>query len=251
MIKTDPNFVECGKRLSEIFAKTLTEIKAGKKLIEIESFADKLIEQSGGKASFKMVPKYHWATCINLNEGVVHGIPNETVIKEGDVVSLDIGLFYKGWHTDMAYTIQIKNSEESKFLQIGKLALERAIEKARVGNRVGHISRVIEETIENAGYHCVRDLTGHGVGKRLHQEPWIPCFEAMPLNKTLVLTEGMGLAIEVIYTKGHPDIARKNDGWTIVSADGKMSALFEKTVIVSKDRGKVITPFLWDRKINK
>ncbi len=242
-------FIEAGKRLSRIFAKTLAEIKPGRKLREIDSLADKFISKSGGKASFKGVGDYQWATCINLNEGVVHGIPDNKIIKRGDVVSLDMGFEYQGCHADMAYTLQIQNPkslptdlEVDRFLEAGKKALDEAIRAVRAGNRVGHISKAIQEIIEEAGYSCVRELTGHGIGGNLHQPPWIPCRLTERIEKTPLLKEGVGLAIEVIYTLGKADLEKMADGWTIKTRDGKISALFEKTVLVTKKGVRVVTP---------
>lgn len=248
------NLTETGKKLSEVFSKVLSEMKVGKKLSEIDAFADSLIVGVGGQASFKTVPTYRWATCINLNEAIVHGIPDGKVIKEGDVVSLDMGMFRKGWHTDMAYTVQVQSSkvksqkyqETEKFLNAGKRALREAIKMARVGNRVGDISAAIQETIEGAGYHCVRELTGHGIGKNLHQEPWIPCVVFGDKKNTPPLKEGIALAIEVIYVAGDSRLVKSSDGWTISTADGKISGLFEKTIIVGKKGVEEVTPFLWN-----
>ena len=250
MITSVKDFLTAGEKLAQVFARCLKEIKPGKRLIEIEQLANQLIEQEGAKASFKTVPGYHWATCINLNAGIVHGIPNQEIIKEGDVVSLDMGLVYRGWHSDMAYTIKVQgkeNLEVEKFLNTGKRALEEAIKAVKPGNRVGHISAAIQRVIEGEGYHCVRDLTGHGIGQKLHQDPWIPCLLMGPVDQTPELKEGMGLAIEVIYTMGKPELRKSADGWTIETQDGKISALFEKTVLVTRKGAQIVTPFLWEK----
>jgi len=239
-------FQKSGKRLSEVFGRVLEEIKPGRRLIEIEKKANQLLLETGGRPSFKMVKNYHWATCLNLNEGVVHGIPDEKVIKSGDVVSLDMGLYYHGWHSDMAYTIQVGRSDRKteRFLAAGREALSAAVAEVKAGKRVGHISGAIQKVIEGSGYHCVRELTGHGVGRKLHQFPWIPCLLTSPVAETPLLKEGMGLAIEVIYALGKPDLKKSSDGWTIKTQDGKISALFEKTVLVTRRGSKVITPII-------
>jgi len=249
------DWLVAGQKLSQVFHQCLKAIKPGCRLAEIDHLADQLIQQVGAKPSFKTVTGYQWATCINVNEGVVHGIPHPTIIvKAGDLVSLDIGLIYRGWNVDMAYTIKVQNQkdkeeekqQEEKFLEAGKKALEEAIKMVRPGNRVGHISAAIEQIIEGNGYHCVRSLTGHGIGRQLHQEPWVPCLLVEPIEQTPELKEGMGLAIEVIYTMGKPELKKLADGWTIATQDGKISALFEKTVLVTRKGGKVITPFIWE-----
>lgn len=243
-------FLTAGEKLAKIFSQCLKEIKPGRSLIEIEQLANQLIEQEGVRASFKTVPGYHWATCINLNAGVVHGIPDQKTIKEGDVVSLDMGSLYQNWHADMAYTIKVQgqeNLEIERFLNTGKRALEEAIKVVKPGNRVGHISAAIQRVIEGNGYHCVRELTGHGIGRKLHQDPWIPCLLTGSIDQTPELEEGMGLAIEVIYTMGEPELKKLADGWTIETQDGKISALFEKTVLVTRKGARIITPFLWEK----
>ncbi len=257
------HFLQAGQRLARAFSKTLKEIKAGVRLSEVEDKAVEYIKMEKGQPGFKRVDNYDWATCININDGVVHGVPNELKVKPGDVVSLDMGLFYRGWHSDMAYTKLVKSdkfqpeadeplaqkvkSEENirKFLQIGEEALEEAIRQVKPGNRVGHISKAIEEIITGADYQVIPRLTGHGIGRRLHQEPMIPGFLTGPIEKTPLLEEGMGLAIEVIYTQGKPRIKTAKDGWTITTQDGKISALFEKTVTVTKNGVQIITPYLF------
>jgi len=238
-------FEVAGEKLSQVFAEVISKVKPGVSLLELEKETVSLIKKAGGKASFKMVSGYDWATCINLNEGIVHGIPNERKIRSGDVVSLDMGLFWKGWHSDMAYTLQVgkKSSEISSFLEAGKKALELAILQALPGNRVGNISAVIQKTIGEASCACLPELTGHGIGQKLHQEPWVPGVVLRPIEKTPLLKEGMGLAIEVIYTRGKPRMKTEADGWTISTQDGKISALFEKTILVSEKEFKTITPF--------
>lgn len=229
---------EGGRRLKRVFDEVLPQIRAGVSKKEIDQKVEELILKFGGQPSFKMVPGYHWASCITVNEEVVHGIPNEYLFKEGDMVSLDAGMYYKGFHTDRAETIKI---QDTKFLEVGKLALKLAIGAARPGNRVGHISLVIQKTVEKAGFNVVRSLTGHGVGKKLHEEPQIPCFLKNKLEKTLLLKEGMTLAIEVIYCTGSPNLALSPDHWTLVTKDGKIAGLFEETVAVTGNGPLVLT----------
>ena len=243
---------EGGKRLTSVFAEVIKRVKPGIRLNQLDQLAEKLIIGQGGMPSFKTVKDYRWTTCININEGVVHGIPNNYQIKEGDLVSLDMGMLYKGFHTDMARTLWVRNSKSKipaspagrqnpKFLKAGKEALKMAVKAARAGNRVGHISAVIEKVIRKAGFSPVEDLTGHGVGKRLHEEPQIPCFLSKPIEKTPILQPGMTLAIEVIYTWGKPDLVLANDGWTIETADRKPAGLFENTVLVTKKEPVILT----------
>jgi methionyl aminopeptidase len=238
---------EGGKKLALVFAKVIKEIKPGIRLAQLDSLAEELIIKQGGFPSFKTVKGYYWTTCININEGVVHGIPNNYQIKEGDLVTLDMGMLYRGFHTDMARTLCVRmqnskcNSQNEKFLKAGKEALKMAIKATKVGNRVGHISAAIEKVIRKAGFSPVEDLTGHGIGKKLHEEPQIPCFLARPIDQTPVLQPGMTLAIEVIYALGKSDLILANDGWTIETADGKPAGLFENTVLVTKKEPIILT----------
>src|SRR3989344_5652116 len=195
---------EGGKRLREVRETIVSRISPGVKLLELEQLADSLINKSGGEAAFKRVPGYEWATCINVNEGVVHGIPSERIIQDGDVVSVDVGMIYRGWHTDTSTTVIAgrKSAATSKLLRVGREALAAAIKEARIGNRVGQISLILEQVLRRGGMSPVKTLTGHGLCRALHEFPPIPCFldgsvQATPLSKS-----GMTLAIEVIYSMG-------------------------------------------------
>ncbi len=247
------DFITANKKLARVFARLYAEIKVGQKLKNIENLAWQLIEEEGGAPSFAQVPGYDWATCINANQGIVHGIPNDYQIKEKDVISLDLGLLYKGWHSDMAYTKLVTsdklkvNSKKENFLNAGKQALKNAITAAQPGNRVGHISKEIQSTIEQAGYRVVEELTGHGIGRELHQAPNIPGVLTSLINKTPKLKPGQGLAIEVIYTQGKPGVKTAHDGWTINTPDGKISALFEQTVLVTREGNQIVTPYLFSQ----
>lgn len=230
-----------GRKLEQVVNKVLSEVKPGVTLQELEEVAVEKIEALGGEASFKKVPNYYWATCINLNEGVVHGIPDKTKIKKGDLVSVDAGFYSQGFNTDMARTIEVGTKKRAQFLKAGQAALEAAIKQVKPGNRVGHLSEAIEEKIKNAGYQPVRNLTGHGVGRQLHQEPSIPCFVRESIKRTPLLKKGMVLAIEVIYTQGEPVLFMADDGWTIRTQDGKIAALFEETVAVGANGPLILT----------
>ena len=237
---------EGGKRLSWVLSQVLKEVKPQVALWQLDRLAENLIKKQGGRPSFKMVHGYHWATCININEGIVHGVPNEYRLKENDFVSIDIGMFYQGFHLDMAQTVKVQTSKQKltkdKFLEAGEKALKKAISMAKAGNRVGHLSQAMEKEIKKAGFSPIEALTGHGVGEELHEEPQIPCFLAEKLEKTPLLENGMTLAVEVIYAQGKPDVVLAHDGWTIKTADGKLSGLFEETIVVRKDQPLVLTP---------
>lgn len=233
---------EGGQKLARIKNRLREKIEPGAVPLELDRLAERLILEEGGKPSFKMVKNYYWTTCINKNDGVVHGIPNKTPLKEGDIASLDIAIFYKGFHTDAAFTVPVGevNRETKRFLEAGREALGASVRQATVGNRVSHISRAIEKVLERYGYTPSRDLTGHGVGRNLHEEPMVPCFWEGGLESGVPLKEGMVLALEAIYMAGKPDITvSKEDGWTISTRDGKMAGLFEETVAVT-DKGPLL-----------
>lgn len=235
---------EGGKRLGEILAKLLACAKVGVRLDFIEQVAQKLIAKTGGTPSFQTVKGYHWATCLCVNDVVVHGVPSPYVLQPGDILTIDVGLLYRGFHTDTAWTK--KNGEGSDtFLKVGEIALEKAIAKARVGNYVGHISQTIQETIEGAGYSIVKSLIGHGVGRELHEPPQIPGFVRGRIENTEKLVPGMTLAIEVIYAQGKGSVVYANDdGWSIATADRSLSAVFEHTIVVtSGEEPRILTPW--------
>lgn len=235
---------EGGKILSRIKGQLKETVAPGVTPQELETRAEKLIVEAGGKPSFKMVPNYFWATCINVNDGVVHGVPNSSPFREGDLVSVDVGMFYQGFHTDTSFTVPAGkiNRQKQEFLRVGKRALKEAISKAVVGNRVAHISRSIQRILEREDYAPVRALTGHGIGKKLHEEPQIPCFWQGRLESSEVIPEGATLAIEVIYTLGSPELVISGeDSWTIRTRDGKIAGLFEETVLATVEGPLVLT----------
>lgn len=200
------------------------------------------IKRLGGSPSFTTVPGYHWATCITVGEEVVHGVPNDYILKQNDLVSVDLGVKLSGFHTDMARTIYLGNPdpEIKKFITTGETALRLAIAQAQPGNRIFQISTVIQKTVEGEGYSIVRELTGHGIGKKLHEDPPIPGF--VTKDAGIELKVGMTLAIEVIYTMGASDVVMAGaDGWTIASKDGSLSGLFEDTVAITKTGPVVLT----------
>jgi len=231
---------EGGSYLAEIKEKLKKAVKPGVKAEEIESLAVTLINKAGGKPSFKMVPGYNWATCINVNSGIVHGIPKNIEFKKEDLISIDVGLFYKGFHTDTSFTVYLgSNPSVKRFLETGKKALNEGIKKARAGNKVGDISRSISQVLGKKNYEPIRSLTGHGIGRQLHEDPRIPCIPLGSKDENVELKEGLVLAIEVMYALDSGELILGDDGWTISTKNGKISALFEETVAVTK-RGPIV-----------
>lgn len=235
-----------GAICAQALKKVLEHLKIGTTGRELDDIAREEIEKQGAQSSFMTVDDYKWTICITFNEQVVHGIPTERKVKNGDVVSIDIGALYKGYHSDMATSVAVGkvDKETENFINTGKRALEAAIKNARVGNKVGDISATLQEIIEGEGYEIVKNLTGHGVGKELHEDPMIPGFGKRGVGQEL--KEGMTIAIEAIYAKKSGKIRVDADNWTISTADGSLGGLFEKTVAISKSGPIVLTPYLWN-----
>lgn len=239
-----------GKILSETLWEVLDYVKPGVTETELDQLAEKCIRQRGGEPGFMKVPGYFHTICASTNDVVVHGIPTGYALQEGDIIGIDCGVYYKGFHTDMSETImvkdkksKIKNQKIEEFLKTGKHALEEAIQVASVGNHIGHISKVIQEIVEKkAGYSVTRSLIGHGVGKELHEAPEVPGFLVGSIKNTPELVEGMTIAIEVIYNMGSKDLAYADDKWTIKTHDGSLSGVFERTVAITKSGPRILTP---------
>jgi methionyl aminopeptidase len=221
----------------------LEKVEEGANANDLEVLANRLIAKEKAQASFKMVPGYHWATCVNVNAGLVHGIPTDKVVfQKGDLVSVDLGIYYQGFHTDTSFTVGIKTDlEVENFLSTGKETLKQVIAVCQPGGRIYDISRAIETTVKTAGYSPIRALVGHGIGRALHEEPPVPCFVSQKRSESPILNEGLVLAVEIMYAQGKPDVVLANDGWTISLADGKMAALFEETVAITRHGHLVLT----------
>ena len=245
-----------GKILAEVLFETLSHVKPGVSELELDKIAEELIIEKGGRPGFKRVEGYKHAICVSVNDVVVHGIPTNYKIKEGDIVGIDCGVYYGGLNTDMAETIyvkspasqrgkqksKVKSSEIEKFLETGKRALEEGIKQAKAGNRVGHISQAIQNIVEGNGYSVVESLVGHGVGEDLHEDPEVPGFLIDKIDKTPLLKPGMTIAVEVIYNMGKKDVVYSGaDGWTIKTEDGSLSGLYERTVAITKKGPVVLT----------
>lgn len=239
---------EAGHIAAAILSSTMKMAVAGMTTRELNDYAESQIKAAGATPSFKGYLEYPFATCININEGVVHGFPGKYRLKRGDLLSVDLGVYYRGFHADTSWTVIIEADQATRgdrkmFLETGQRSLGQAIDVCRAGNRVGLISQTIQETIEGGGYNVVRDLVGHGVGRELHEEPTVPCFGQK--DQGVVIKPGMVLAIEIIYTEGSYHLTTASDGWTIQTADGKLAGLFEHTVAVSPSGPIVLTA--WDK----
>jgi len=237
-----------GQKLGAILLQLLDAAKPNTSLQEIEALAVSLIAASGGTPSFQTVKGYKWATCLCVNDVVVHGIPGPYRLKNGDILTVDVGLLFEGFHTDTAWSLLVgtdsspEGESKKKFLAVGQEALENAIAVAKIGNRIGHISEAFQNAIVGSGYSVVRTLVGHGVGRELHEPPQVPGYLKGRIVDTLPLAEGMTLALEIIYTQGSGAVEYANtDGWTIATKDGSLSAVFEHTIAIHGDTPIVLT----------
>ncbi len=220
-------------------------LKAGMTTMQVNKIVETFILDNGGVPSFKNYNGFPAATCISMNEAVVHGFPGDHMLKGGDIISLDIGIYKNGFHGDSAYTYAIGEvaKDVQQLLKVTKESLYLGIEKARVGNRIGDIANAIQEHTEKKyGYGVVRELVGHGLGRKLHEDPQVPNYgKKGTLNK---LKEGMVLAIEPMINMGVKEVVHLEDGWTVLTKDRKPSAHFEHDVCITKGDPDILTSFL-------
>lgn len=230
-----------GKILSTVLIELEKIIKAGISTLELADFAKSRVEGLGAEAAFLGYSGFPSVICISVNNTVVHGVPDGYVIKNGDIVSLDFGVKYLGFYTDAArsYLVGPNDSVKSNFINTTKLSLEKAIQVVKEGSRIGDIGSVVQKTIEGAGYGVVRDLVGHGVGKMLHEDPNIPNYGTSGTGP--ILKNGMVLAIEPMSTMGNYSVMTAEDGWSVITRDGSLSAHFEDTVLVTKHGAEILT----------
>lgn len=249
LIKTQEEIdiiAEGGKLMRDILHKTAELVKPGISTWELNQFAEDQIYKIGGRPSFKGYgPKknpFPAGLCTSVNDQVVHGIPSKDVIlKNGDIIGLDIGMEFKGLYTDTAITVAAgKVSDKAqKLIDTTKKCLDLCLKEAKAGNRIGDISYVIQKTAQDAGFGVVRELVGHGVGYDVHEDPAVPCYGKKRTGP--VLQEGMVLAIEPMLTMGEYFVVFENDGWTISTKDGSLSAHFEHTIAITKHEARILT----------
>lgn len=216
-------------------------VKAGESLINIDKAVRKYIEKSGAKPSFLGYGGFPASACISVNDEVIHGIPSDRRLVEGDIVKVDVGAFYKGYHGDAARTFFCGNvSEEAKRLEeITRLSFFEGIKYADSRHRIGDISNAVQQFVENAGFSVVRQYVGHGVGKNLHEEPEVPNFGKA--GKGPRIYEGMTLAIEPMVNAGTYEVDVLDNDWTVVTLDGSLSAHYENTVAVGPNGVEILT----------
>ncbi len=236
---------ECGKRLRAVTNQLIPSIKSGQTALSIDTYATTLLRDAGIEGSFKTVDGYRWNTCIAINDQAVHTIPSLRILKPGDVATIDIGGLYQGYHTDWATTIivdDVADPRKKAFLAAGQRALAETITNLRVGAPLSIVGQTMEGCIHSAGYQVLRDLTGHGIGRNLHEDPYIPNFVSHKKGKEYFIEEGFVAAIEIIYSQSATDIIQKNpDKWSLDTADGSLAACFEHTVHVTQNGVDILT----------
>lgn len=210
-------------------------------MLELDAIAAKIIEDAGGSPSFLGYKGYPAATCISINEVVVHGIPSERVLQEGDIVGLDLGVCLDGWIGDSAWTFPVGeiSPDAQRLLNVTRESLYQGIAKAKIGNRIGDISHAVQKYVESHGYGVVRDLVGHGIGRSMHEEPSVPNFGKPGTGP--VLREGMTICIEPMVSQGTWKVKTLPDQWTMVTADGKLAAHFEHMVAITRSGPDILT----------
>lgn len=233
---------EAGKILAEVHLQLKEFIKPGISTYEINEKADKLIRSYGCIPSFLGYQGFPASVCVSVNEEVVHGIPSkDRILLEGDIVSIDAGLIYKGYHSDAARTWPVGEVSEDakKIIEVTEQSFFEGIKLARSGNHLHEISAAIQEYVESHGLSVVRDLVGHGIGRQMHESPQIPNFKQR--NRGIRLHPGMTLAIEPMVNFGRYDVSWLDDDWTVVSRDGSLSAHYENTILITEGEPEILS----------
>jgi methionyl aminopeptidase len=246
IIRKSPREIEriaaAGALVAETIAHVGSLLRPGVTTDELDQAAGAFIREHGGIPTSEGYKGYPKAICISPNDVVVHGIPDEFVVGEGDLVTIDVGVTLDGYIADSAYTFGVGEiePEAQRLLDVAQSALAAGIDEAVVGNRVGDVSHAIQEVVEAAGFSVIRSLVGHGVGRYYHEDPHIPNFGEPGRGPRL--SDGMTIAIEPMITAGGSDVHVMEDGWTIRTADSSLSAHFEHTVAITADGPRILTP---------
>lgn len=232
---------ESGRILGIILHELEKMIAPGITTLELDTKAEAMMKEYKVVPSFKGYHGYPNVICTNINEEVVHGIPGKRILKEGDIITIDCGVIYEGFHSDSAITKGVGTIDDNKkkFIATVEKALKKAIETARPGIRVRQISNVIQNIVEKDGYGVVRELVGHGIGKKLHEDPCVPNFRDEDPGP--ILQTGMTIAIEPIITMGDYDVKLLKDGWTYVTRDGSLAAQVEHTIAITEKGSEILT----------
>lgn len=235
---------EAGRISAWIHSEVAPAIEAGVTTRDLEAIVVKLLRETGATSSFYGYRGFPGHICASVNEEVVHGIPGKRVLKEGDIISLDISAYYDGFHGDSAWTYPVGaiSEEAARLLRDTEAALERAIAAARTGERLGALSHTVERFAAEHGYGIVHNYGGHGVGREMHEDPHVA--NRGDPDRGPRLRTGLTIAVEPMFVLGREETRELDDGWTVVTADGSLSAHFEHTVAVTPEGGEILTPRL-------
>ena len=245
VILKQPDEIDKARASNRIVAEVLNvlreKVKPGVTTRELNKIAEGVTEKRGARPAFKGYRGYPYSLCTSVNEEVVHGMPSNRVLVEGDIVGLDFGVCYHGLYGDSAITLPVGRVSEqaTRLMQVTEQSLYSAIHQACDGNRLGDISAAVQETVETAGYSIVRDFVGHGIGKSMHEDPQIPNFGKK--GRGIELKKGMILAIEPMVNAGKYKVKILSDGWTVITADGSLSAHFEHSVAITDNGPEILS----------
>jgi len=243
---------QSGRIVAAILRILTEQIKPGMKTKDMDIIAERELKKRGAESSFKGYRGYPATVCVSVNDEIVHGIPGDKVLKEGDIVSLDFGAKFQGFHGDAAVTVPVgKVSPTAKrLIDTTRGALEKGIAAARAGARLGDVSAAIQKHAESMGYSLVREYTGHGIGRKMHEDPQIPNNTeppyGIPAGTGVVLKKGMTLALEPMLNVGDWHTRVADDQWTVLTADGSLSAHFEHTIAIDDNQAEVLTRGTYD-----
>ncbi len=224
------------------------EIKPGVTTMRLNEVAEEAMKKAGATPAFKGVPcpyrggkPYKWAICTSVNDEIIHGIPTDRVLKEGDIVSVDLGTYKNGWCSDAGRTYGVGKISETakKLINVAERAFFEGVNEAVAGNRVGDISNAIQTYVEKNGFSLLTEYQGHGIGQEMHEDPGVPNIGRK--GKGARLENGMALAIEPMICEGSADVYVKNDMWTVATDDGKLTSYYENTIVITKDGPKILT----------
>ena len=232
---------EAGRIVAEVLELMRVSVKPGVTTAELDALAYDVIVKAKAIPSFKGYRGYPASICASVNEEIVHGIPGDRVLNEGDIISIDVGTIYRGFQGDAAITLGVGEitPEAQRLLQVTQQALEIGIERAQAGNHLGDISWAIQNYVENSGMSVVREYTGHGIGRKMHEDPQV--FNFGEPGEGLLLRSGMTIALEPMVNLGDWRTKVLEDGWTVVTMDGKLSAHFEHTIAVLDGEAQILT----------
>lgn len=232
---------EAGRIVALVHKKMKEVIKPGISTLEIDRIAEKVIRENGATPSFKNYQGFPCATCTSVNDMLVHGIPDHTILKDGDIITVDVGANYKGYHGDSGWTYYVGNvsAEVKKLCEVTEQALYEGLQQAKPGNHVGDISNAIETYVRQFGYGIPEDYTGHGIGRSVHEDPYVP--NVGKPGTMALLKKGMCIAVEPMVFMGSDECYTLKDGWGVKSVDHSWAAHYEHTIVITEDGYRILT----------